>query len=161
MSSNDGKIDMGTRLIVCSAMRGPTPFSARRSQIGANMARSMVLRESPRLESGIHSMALTRRRLACRAASILSADQRFSIGWRSKMMRTWTSCLGLLLVIIVPVPSRAQSVGEVFRRVNPSVVIIRARWKEPAGAEQVAKVSEIGSGFLISADGQVITAAHV
>jgi S1-C subfamily serine protease len=47
-------------------------------------------------------------------------------------------------------------VGEVFRRVNPSVVIIRARSKEVAG-----RVAEIGSGFLISADGKVITASHV
>jgi len=44
----------------------------------------------------------------------------------------------------------------VFRRVNPSVVIIRARWKEVSG-----RVSEVGSGFLVSADGKIITAAHV
>lgn len=43
-----------------------------------------------------------------------------------------------------------------FRRVNPSVVIIRARWKEVSG-----RVSEVGSGFLVSADGKIITAAHV
>jgi len=77
------------------------------------------------------------------------------------MIRTWASCLLSLLVITLPLPARAQDVGEVFRRVNSSVVIIRARWNEPAGPGQVAKVSEIGSGFLISAQGQVITAAHV
>jgi S1-C subfamily serine protease len=56
-----------------------------------------------------------------------------------------------------PTDGRAQErVGEVFRRVNPSVVIIRARWKEVSG-----RVSEVGSGFLVSADGKIITAAHV
>jgi serine protease Do len=77
------------------------------------------------------------------------------------MIRTWTLCLLSLLVITVPLAAKAQDVGEVFRRVNPSVVIIRARWTESAGPGQGTKVSETGSGFLISAQGQVITAAHV
>ena len=65
--------------------------------------------------------------------------------------------LVLLLLFLPPTDCRAQErVGEVFRRVNPSVVIIRARWKEVTG-----RVSEVGSGFLISADGKIITAAHV
>jgi hypothetical protein len=80
---------------------------------------------------------------------------------RWEMIRTWTPWLLLPLVISAPLPARAQTVGEVFRRVNPSVVIIRARRNEPAGLGQVTKISEIGSGFLISAQGQVITAAHV
>jgi len=65
--------------------------------------------------------------------------------------------LVLLLLLLPPTDGRAQErVGEVFRRVNPSVVIIRARWKEVSG-----RVSEVGSGFLVSADGKIITAAHV
>jgi len=77
------------------------------------------------------------------------------------MIRTLASCLFSLLVITAALPARAQTVGEVFRRVNPSVVIIRARWNEPTSRGQITSVSEIGSGFLISARGQVITAAHV
>jgi S1-C subfamily serine protease len=69
--------------------------------------------------------------------------------------------LALLAVVVAPPAAEAQSVGAVFRRVNPSVVIVRARWKEVAGAGQVARVSEVGSGVIISADGKVITAAHV
>src|SRR5207247_2586843 len=42
MSSEDGKGDMGTRLIVCSATRGPMPIRARKSMMGANIARSML-----------------------------------------------------------------------------------------------------------------------
>jgi len=72
-----------------------------------------------------------------------------------------TTCLLAFLVILVPLPAGAQDVGDVFRRVNPSVVIVRAHWNELTGSGQVAKVSETGSGFLISASGQVITAAHV
>ena len=67
----------------------------------------------------------------------------------------------LALVVLASSAAEAQNVGPIFRRVNPSVVIIRARWKEVSGAGQVARISEIGSGVLISADGKVITAAHV
>jgi S1-C subfamily serine protease len=65
------------------------------------------------------------------------------------------------LILLPPRGADAQSVGPVFRRVNPSVVIIRARWQEVGGGGQVARVSEVGSGVLISSDGKVITAAHV
>ena len=41
MSSTAGPGWRGIELMVCSARRGPTPYSARRSMIGANMARSM------------------------------------------------------------------------------------------------------------------------
>lgn len=44
---------------------------------------------------------------------------------------------------------------------NPSVVIIRAPGTESARPGQGTKVSETGPGFLISAQGPVITAAHV
>ena len=54
----------------------------------------------------------------------------------------------------------AQDIGSVFRAVNPSVVVIRARGRDVAAGGQV-RFSEIGSGVLISADGKVMTAAHV
>jgi serine protease Do len=67
----------------------------------------------------------------------------------------------LALAVLTPPPAEAQNVGQMFRRVNPSVVIIRARWNEVAGTGQVTRVSEVGSGVLVTADGKVITAAHV
>ena len=73
-----------------------------------------------------------------------------------------TPVRSLLLLVVLLLPAlagtdaEAQSVGEVFRRVNPSVVIVRARWKEVTG-----RVSEVGSGFLVSNDGRVMTASHV
>jgi serine protease Do len=67
----------------------------------------------------------------------------------------------LALVMLPPPVAQAQNVGAIFRRVNPSVVIVRARWKEVGGTGLVSRVSEVGSGVLISVDGKVITAAHV
>jgi S1-C subfamily serine protease len=64
------------------------------------------------------------------------------------------------LAVLVPPPAAAETLGEVYRRVNPSVVVIRARGEEIT-EEGVARFREIGSGVLISADGKIATAAHV
>ncbi len=57
-------------------------------------------------------------------------------------------------------PAGAQSVGDVFRKVNPSVVVIRAQGRD-ISASGFSSFTETGSGVLISTDGQVMTAAHV
>src|SRR5213594_4840093 len=54
----------------------------------------------------------------------------------------------------------AQSPGEVFRMVAPSVVVIRAKGRE-VGAGGQTRFNDTGSGVLISSDGKVMTAAHV
>src|SRR3972149_7327222 len=81
------------------------------------------------------------------------------------MARHLIALLALALLPWFPTPVGAQSVGQVFRRVNPSVVVIRTREKDVAarsqGQGQVVSVSGVGSGVLISADGKVMTAAHV
>ena len=59
-----------------------------------------------------------------------------------------------------PVPAGAQTVREVFEKVSPSVVVIRARGRDVTASGQT-RFSETGSGVLISADGKVMTAAHV
>jgi S1-C subfamily serine protease len=51
--------------------------------------------------------------------------------------------------------------SELFRKVSPSVVVVRARGREVSGERGVATLSETGSGVLVSADGKVMTAAHV
>src|SRR5262245_18822901 len=58
-------------------------------------------------------------------------------------------------------PAPAQTVGEVFRKVDPSVVVIRAKGRDVGGGGGAVRFNEIGSGVLISADGRVMTAAHV
>jgi S1-C subfamily serine protease len=82
---------------------------------------------------------------------------------RGTGMRRQRVCLGMLCALAALSASHvaaADDVGDVFRRVNPSVVIVHAHWQETADRGQVAKVYEVGSGFLISSDGRIITASH-
>jgi len=62
--------------------------------------------------------------------------------------------------MLVPVAVGAQTLGEVFRKVTPSVVVIRATGREVSAGGQ-KQFAETGSGVLISTDGKVMTAAHV
>ena len=55
----------------------------------------------------------------------------------------------------------AQTVGEVFRKVDVSVVVIRAKGRDVEGGGGAVRFTEIGSGVLISGDGRIMTAAHV
>jgi S1-C subfamily serine protease len=60
-----------------------------------------------------------------------------------------------------PAPG-AQTIGQVFDRVNGSVVVIRAKGQDaPDSGTGLTQFSETGSGVLISADGKVMTASHV
>ncbi len=64
--------------------------------------------------------------------------------------------------VIGALPAEAQDIGELFRKVSPSVVVIRAKGRDVGSGDRgVTVFSEIGSGVLISADGKVMTAAHV
>jgi serine protease Do len=78
-----------------------------------------------------------------------------------------TTRIGVLGVVITlwllgawPAGLEAQSVGEVFRKAAPSVVVIRARGRD-VGSGGVSRFAETASGVLVSADGKVMTAAHV
>jgi len=57
----------------------------------------------------------------------------------------------------------AQQISETYRSVNPSVVIVRVQQKTPSSDSQKGLVSlpSFGSGVLISAEGKILTAAHV
>ena len=72
--------------------------------------------------------------------------------------------LTALLVVALPVwlapVAEAQTPGEVFRKVAPSVVVIRAKGRDISASGQ-SRFAETGSGVLISPDGKVMTAAHV
>jgi serine protease Do len=57
-------------------------------------------------------------------------------------------------------PAAAQTVREVFEKVVPSVVVIRARGRDVEASGET-RFSETGSGVLISSDGRIMTAAHV
>ena len=66
-----------------------------------------------------------------------------------------------ILVAVGALAAQAQDVGELFRNINPSVVVVRAKGREVTAARGISTFKETGSGVLISADGKVMTAAHV
>jgi len=71
-------------------------------------------------------------------------------------------CVAMLSAawMLLPGTAHGQSLGEAFKKVTPSVVVIRARGTELTRSG-TAHFSETGSGVLISQDGKVMTAAHV
>ncbi len=75
----------------------------------------------------------------------------------------WALLIGFL-VPCAPSPGQAQSLPQLFQRVTPSVVVVRAKGRDlvaQSGGSVLVKYNEVGSGVLISADGKVLTAAHV
>ncbi len=69
----------------------------------------------------------------------------------------------LLAAAVLPAfapAAQAQNLDEIFRRVSPSVVVVRTKGRD-VGAGGVTRFNETGSGVLISSDGRVMTAAHV
>jgi serine protease Do len=77
------------------------------------------------------------------------------------MRAAWLAATLLVAPLLAtPLAARGETLGEVYRRVNAAVVVIRARGQEVTEGG-VVKFKEIGSGVLISADGKIATAAHV
>ena len=69
----------------------------------------------------------------------------------------------ILAAAVLPVfapAARAQNLDEIFRKVNPSVVVVRAKGRDVTAAG-ITRFTETGSGVLISNSGRVMTAAHV
>jgi S1-C subfamily serine protease len=56
--------------------------------------------------------------------------------------------------------AEAQNLDDLFRKVNPSVVVVRAKGRD-VSAGGVTRFNETGSGVLVSAAGRVMTASHV
>jgi S1-C subfamily serine protease len=75
-----------------------------------------------------------------------------------KRLVTAAAAIGLLGWLAPAAP--AQTPGEVFRKVAPSVVVIRAKGRDISASGQ-SRFTETGSGVLITQDGKVMTAAHV
>jgi len=71
------------------------------------------------------------------------------------------AALGLLL--LTPAPAHAQQVAQLFKKVSPSVVLVLTleRAMSPNPAVGLTTIPGLGSGVLISADGRIMTAAHV
>jgi S1-C subfamily serine protease len=71
----------------------------------------------------------------------------------------------LLIVAVLFSPAiavDAQPLGHVFRRVNPSVVVVRTKEMDVAAQGQgMVRIAGVGSGVLIAPGGKVMTAAHL
>lgn len=74
---------------------------------------------------------------------------------------TWLLAGILVALALSAGPIDAQPLGDVFRKVNASVVVIRAKGEDVEGAGGLTRFNETGSGVLVSRDGKVMTAAHV
>ena len=76
--------------------------------------------------------------------------------------RNAVSLTTVLLALAVS-PVQAQTVGDLFKRVNQAVVVIYTaeRTVVEEAPDQLVSVGGIGSGFLFSDRGEVMTAAHV
>ena len=64
-----------------------------------------------------------------------------------------------VLPALAPV-AQAQSLDDLFRKANPSVVVVRAKGRD-VSAGGVTRFTETGSGVLVSSGGRVMTASHV
>ena len=70
----------------------------------------------------------------------------------------------VLLLLTVLAPLRAQDLADVFERVSPAVVTIRAVESRLGGEERSPTLdlaTKVGAGILLDRDGTVLTAAHV
>src|SRR5512132_3968279 len=76
------------------------------------------------------------------------------------MKRLLAAVLGAAVLQVVVPLAHAQNLNELFSKVNPSVVVIRARGRDVSNVG-ITRFSETGSGVLVTADGKVMTAAHV
>ena len=79
---------------------------------------------------------------------------------RRRPARVSTALLVGVALLVIPTGARGQNLGDIFRQVNPSVVVIRAKGSD-VESSGVTRFTETGSGVLVSADGKVMTAAHV
>src|SRR5262245_26765057 len=76
-------------------------------------------------------------------------------------MRTLNvSLVAIMLSMTGPPSAEPQSLGDLYRKASPSVVVIRAQGRD-VSMSGVARFGEIGSGVLVTADGRVVTASHV
>ncbi|HUO65290.1 MAG TPA: trypsin-like peptidase domain-containing protein [Terriglobales bacterium] len=76
------------------------------------------------------------------------------------MQKFLAAALTMGVLSILAPAAQAQNLNEVFRKANPSVVVIRAKGRDVSNVG-VTRFTETGSGVLVSADGKVMTAAHV
>ena len=79
------------------------------------------------------------------------------------MKKTWVYIGFVLALVGLSVDGEARSVSSLFKQVSPSVVVIQvveSGYSEESPGEKIDK-GGLGSGFVFSEDGLVMTASHV
>jgi serine protease Do len=76
------------------------------------------------------------------------------------MKRLFAVILAAAVLPALSVPAQAQNLDDLFRKANPSVVVIKAKGRD-VSAGGVTRFNETGSGVLVSSGGRVMTASHV
>src|SRR5207247_786566 len=104
-------------------------------------------------------LALLRRAREINAAEPLDEPTALHVGvnsGRAPVGATLLAASMVVAVVVAPAPRlSAQTVGDVFRRVQPSVVVIRATGRDATTGGGAQVVKEVGSGVLISSDDAV------
>ena len=81
------------------------------------------------------------------------------MGGRRSMLRslaglTLIATTAAMMLVATPATVAAQSIRELFKRVTPSVVVIRAKGRDVEGPGGLTRFNETGSGVLVSRDGR-------
>ncbi len=71
--------------------------------------------------------------------------------------------LSVIFILFASLLLKSQSVSELYQQVSPSVVVLYTQEKVPAGGlkQKMATAEGLGSGVLVSEEGDILTAAHV
>jgi serine protease Do len=83
--------------------------------------------------------------------------------WGSNTRRVLGVVVAVCAVVaLLPAPAAADDVRVVFDHMSPSVVVIRGRGRDVGvNGRGLTYFTEVGSGVVVTAQGDVITAAHV
>lgn len=71
------------------------------------------------------------------------------------------TALSVAILTLASEVAEAQNVAELFGKVAPTVVVVRAKSVGALAGDAPTRSSDIGSGVVISGDGKVLTAAHL
>jgi serine protease Do len=77
------------------------------------------------------------------------------------MSKSYKVSISFLILLTTCAFARAQHLRDTFRRVKPSVVIVHTGGDQSTSITSPADDQGVGSGVLISRDGNILTAAHV